>query len=420
MEFTCSNNNCDNCRQRIRMERKDVPIKDIMLKILTHTSAISNFTQFTRVSVAALRETIDTLERQRYCILLDYEERRETSLLNYLFRVIQPRGNMTIDRHLDEWRNKLGNEDVSFFLRLSSEAISSLIPTIADHSDHQNSQECRVLEVGEFSKRSHIIFPHIVQYLTQLMHLPNYGPNFERKVMIKYKTNIIEAINLLYTKKNLRMPDIYKKVEQKNGALDLFFTCKFPVDAASEDVATNLVLMPPQKVFGKRIYRLLKAERFLEITVGPTVSVDRLLKLQQFWKFGRFYRYLWCSKHKSPQAFIFFAEQGVGIAKDDELAVEDVMRQCIPEHDNPHLKISQFSKRMKLAFSTTIPGPSINSKILVMLPNFDIPGVEEIDGAGVISQGALELIREHCRKNGSLSSTSNDLDYTGFQGRIGG
>lgn len=93
----------------------------------------------------------------------------------------------------------------------------------------------------------------------------------------------------------------------------------------------------------------------------------------------------------------------------------------MPEVLNPNMTLSGYSKRMKLAFSSSTATCVLSSQNVDMLPPFNTPGLEEIDGSGLISRPALNLVwEEWCHHHGDLDLDGNPCPFTGFQGRIGG
>ena len=76
---------------------------------------------------------------------------------------------------------------------------------------------------------------------------------------------------------------------------------------------------------------------------------------------------------------------------------------------------------MKLWFSTTKQGFVLENGSLDIVPDFNCHGMNEIDGAGLVSHALLERLKDEYKKN--CNKNEFDLDrmkFTGFQGRIGG
>jgi RNA dependent RNA polymerase len=412
--FLCVNHSCDNCKQRHGIGLKDVSIKEIVFKLVGGMSTSCAFDQFAEAAKSVANYVVDPNEVQKLCILLDYEERPTKSLFNYLCRVFKAPKTIFLDNHWNEWKRKIKTDEVSFFLRLPIQ-VNSNLPLFVLEREH-NTAENNIFEVETFKRRRLTEFPYIIQVALSILGFSSDSDTAFGKTVARYvRREHAQAIGLMYKKKNRPLPSIFASTNE----FPLFFRCQLPHDATLEDLEAKLVLLQPQRAFDKRIYRQFGSDRFMELTLGPKCSLQHLIALTRFRKCGRWFRYLWCSKHKSPQAFVLFAEKGIGIPKDKELTVEDAMRMCIPDNENPDLTISKFSKRMKLTFSSTVQGPTITAIDIEMVPNFDIDGFVEIDGAGVISQGLLETVWDHYRKNGGVSSIDR-LNYTGFQGRIGG
>lgn len=86
------------------------------------------------------------------------------------------------------------------------------------------------------------------------------------------------------------------------------------------------------------------------------------------------------------------------------------------------MTIQKLTKRMKLLFSTTVPTAVFASEAIKILPDFEVGGFDEIDGCGLISKRALNMVwREYQEKNFvPKEKQTMECRYSGFQGRLGG
>lgn len=75
----------------------------------------------------------------------------------------------------------------------------------------------------------------------------------------------------------------------------------------------DLQLLPPEKAWNKRLYRMFGSDRFLTINVKKSIDrtkvINFICKGLIVKKYKKAYRYLWAKKDKDPQQFIFFAEK---------------------------------------------------------------------------------------------------------------
>jgi hypothetical protein len=117
----------------------------------------------------------------------------------------------------------------------------------------------------------------------------------------------------------------------------------------------------------------------------------------------------------------FFAEKGPGITKDAAYTVENVWDFCIPRALNGHLTMAQFSKRMKLSFSTTRATCVLPENSVDIVPDFKTRDIQELDGCGLLSRAALNAIWQgYTEKESSTCEKGFTCPFTGFQGRLGG
>ena len=362
-------------------------------------------------------------EKWLVCALLYFVINRTHSLLDLLLRQSKITANtLTVNHwHREDLIIKIQSRSVSFCLRNLKEANKCTPLRICKNT--MRSQEGQIVFVEalpprQFTKLSK--FPFVIQYEISRLQL---SKNADKDFWLELESlgdDTVSGCECLYKKVGRCMPSVIRE----NSSL--FFSCEFNCTKAAElsdtsDISSEFKLKQPQRAYGRRMYRHFGADRFLEVSVASNVEDEVIIKLfnHELCFCGRVYRFLWGKKDKSPQTFVLFAEKGTGIPVTKELTVEKLMECCLPRKLNPSLTISQYSKRMKLCFSTTTEGPVINQDCISVLPNFELKGVSEIDGAGLISKAALNLVWQKFKENGG-PEVSESLCYSGFQGRIGG
>jgi len=100
------------------------------------------------------------------------------------------------------------------------------------------------------------------------------------------------------------------------------------------------------------------------------------------------------------------------------MPVQALWEWCIPPKINSNISIEKFMKRLKLSLSKTTFAGKLPEGSVQLLPDYQIPGMTEIDGAGLISRDALNFVWKSY--NESISEISEDsCPYTQFQGRLG-
>ncbi|KAL7568845.1 hypothetical protein ACA910_007257 [Epithemia clementina (nom. ined.)] len=192
----------------------------------------------------------------------------------------------------------------------------------------------------------------------------------------------------------------------------------------------DLELCPPEPARDRRIFRKFRADRFLTVRVKKDIDKKAVLELLsgdgiakgacKGVLFGRKYRYVWCKKYKDPQQFVLFAEEGPGLTP---ISVHTILDWAMPRALNKTLSVAKRLKRMKLYFSKTSPTAILSVGSVSILPNFELGNTfAEIDGCGLISREALDLVWEKYQKNLPLEKQAAEsiCPYTGFQGRLGG
>ena len=186
----------------------------------------------------------------------------------------------------------------------------------------------------------------------------------------------------------------------------------------------RLILHQPEKAVDRRVFREFGSHRFLHLNVSTDVNSKTVINLLKtpFWLAGRRYSFLWCKATKSPQCFVLFAEEGVGIHK--SISADKVRDWCVPHKFNQEITLGKQEKRMKLSFSKTTASGKLPAQCLEIIPdiiNKDDNGNEGnvmTDGCGLISVKMLDFIWREYRRTQS-SECDKGCPYTSFQGRIG-
>mmetsp|Transcript_9301 Transcript_9301/g.13817 ORF Transcript_9301/g.13817 Transcript_9301/m.13817 type:complete len:977 (+) Transcript_9301:369-3299(+) len=259
-----------------------------------------------------------------------------------------------------------------------------------------------------------------------------------------------------------RLPvDKYFGEQMFGGGSALYFS------ATLHEQTKKFVLNVPEQASDRRIFRKFGSHRFLHLNIskkvwkGDVIDIIDRHKDRPLWVCGRRYGFLWCKATKSPQCYVFFAEVGIGIEKDEEITSDKVREWCAPPKFNCDLSIGKEQKRIKLSFSKTTPSGTLPKNCLEVVP--DIRCSKDLvmtDGCGLISQDGLDFVWRSCMKyiqsreaeyaekqNTKVPSQcdktlcDNDIDgdgdgceensdnglsennscpYTSFQGRIGG
>ena len=111
-----------------------------------------------------------------------------------------------------------------------------------------------------------------------------------------------------------------------------------------------------------------------------------------------------------------------GIGIQERLSAYEVQNACIPRSCNPKLTVAEYSKRMKLCFSRTESCGSIQHGWMEVLPDFHHDGIQEFDGCGLVSPGALAYVWQKYSEQKMTCGIEcpEACPFTGFQGRIGG
>ena len=185
----------------------------------------------------------------------------------------------------------------------------------------------------------------------------------------------------------------------------------------------------PREETDRRIFRKFGFDRFLHIEVRAQ-TIPKCFE-EGLFLFGRSWRFLWCKTTHSPQCYIFFAENGIGIVQEKESSVEEVRNWCIPLELNRGITIAKEFKRLKLSFSkTTASG---------ILPHGCIDIIDDIvntngsnkssanmtDGCGLISKDGIDFVWRAYHGNiteveAELKGIAYNCPCSSFQGRIGG
>lgn len=225
-----------------------------------------------------------------------------------------------------------------------------------------------------------------------------------------------------YRALTLEEPSGRPPLDERNGS-GLFFSASMD----SKSVSPRLILHPPEKAIDRRVFREFGSHRFLHVNVATDVDkrvVTRFLLENKNWLAGRRYAFLWCKETKSPQCFVLFAEEGVGINR--LISVDEVRDWCIPLKLNPEITLEKHHKRMKLSFSKTTPSGRLPAQCLEMICDIinnddnGNDGDEMTDGCGLVSGEALDYIwKEYARTHSNEREENEGCPFTSFQGRIG-
>ena len=161
---------------------------------------------------------------------------------------------------------------------------------------------------------------------------------------------------------------------------NLSFSARF-----GENFQAKLQLEKPTRLcHSSRIIRKYKSHRFLFIQVQSAQRrhLDNMIagsSRNPLWICCRKYRFLGVDKCASPQTYVFFAEQGLGISKADEIHVNEVREQCIPRSMNAKLTQSQEDEIMLLNMKNSFYGG--------ILPPGSVEVVKDIDDSSGVNTG---------------------------------
>ena len=210
----------------------------------------------------------------------------------------------------------------------------------------------------------------------------------------------------------------------ENDASGLYF------HATMDKTAPRIILLQPELAADRRIFRKFGSHRFLHLNVSTDVRKEAVLNLlasdKPLWIAGRRYTFLWSKATKSPQCFVLFAEEGIGL--DATVSAEVVKEWCIPSCLNPGLTLGKQQKRMKLSFSKTTASGTLPENCIETVPDITVNKVMT-DGCGLISRDGLDFVwQSYKRKSTSsqdpLESEIEDPEescpYSACQVRIGG
>jgi hypothetical protein len=420
---------CDNCTQaKEKDHEEDISVTSVIHKIVENVSDedINNFSKFCS-SVASLLDSSTRTEQLILCSLFHPWKETQKSLLNLLHRFLT--------REIKEynqiyWRNKFKDLGILFFLRNFDNHYRSMLALESNKkliTGFDSVHSFKKTPVSTNSSSDMNIYPYIVRFELKRLGLEHQeSRQFWKKLEEHHRRGIVAALDFIYSEVSYQTSTVRTQIQQGKS---LFFRCKLLTDpdclASSRKETLHwlrfLSIDQPQLAKGRRIYRHFGSNRFLEISVSADIQgkvVKQWFK-NSFAFCGREFRFLWCKKDKSPQAYVFFAEKGCDISKENELTVQELVDRYIPKTINPDLTISKLSKRMKLSFSGTTKGPLINESSIQLLPDFQLDGFAEIDGAGLISLPALNLIWKSYQESAEEKELGR-ASPTGFQGRIAG
>lgn len=435
----CLNRSCDNCK----MSRSDKhqPVNKMIVDLIKRVGAIelcpNDTSSFFRAAVSLLK-SYSTEDNFLMCGLVYYPKIRSESLLDYLLR-------QTGNQHWEDWQDRIESSGVSFFLRSKTMPKQlKLEERTPIYHDTKLIVASKVPDKNMFRPKVRFSqhLPYLIQFELKRFKMSNSSDTeFYKELQRRCEQNVISAWRYLYQKKQKRAMPLQNAVEEWKQCpekMNMFFRCSLSAKGTIGELGE------PDYAFGRRMYRYYRSDRFLEISVDRNTPFDIIKKVfSNIIVFcGRRFRFMWAKVNKSPQKYICFAESGVGLCRkedrsattsesgvgfrlDEECSVAELMERCIPKSLNPFLTISQFFKRMKLWFSTTVEGPVLNNGSVVTLSDFGSTQtntqINEIDGAGLVSPALLELIKIEYNKNCKKSRGDSELlPYTGFQGRIGG
>lgn len=413
---------CDNCRFRQDGMKHKVEISDLVFDLLNSVTEFDSLTDLSKAACCLLDSSSLCIRKKALIFtLLKFPKgkSKEFAILNSLSRFF------TVRNHFDEtvpktlrlatWRSQLETKRLSIYLQYCK-------------LDGETQQYQRILEPGqawfdvdqkitaepeskdEFSAKPN--YPYLVQFELRRLEF-----SLEAKSV---PNSLSAACELVYDRAGQgHVPYIHflKEAEKANclpASNKLFFRAELQSDG-------RLKFCEPEQVHPRRIFRMFGSDRFLDISVSSDVHETKIL---DFFRHpilvgGRTFRFLWCKKDKSPQAYVLFAEQGCGIPVSEECTVSEVIRRCIPQSYNPDLTLGKWAKRMKMSFSRTTEGCKLPPGSVMMLEDFGRAGVTEVDGAGLVSRSALEAIWEGYSKN-SGRDPQDKVCPSGFQGRLAG
>jgi len=157
---------------------------------------------------------------------------------------------------------------------------------------------------------------------------------------------------------------------------------------------------------------------------------------------NRMYRWLWVDKYSYPQTIVYFAEEGTGIDKDEEMKVGAVRDWCIPQSWRKYLTADEEYASLSHHFKSLLyVGEICRDCIEIVDDIVDRSGENVLTaGAGLVSWKMLDHIWRNYRKtlygnNANVQESNHhnitnkagnhcvDVDecpHTAFQGRLGG
>lgn len=212
---------------------------------------------------------------------------------------------------------------------------------------------------------------------------------------------------------------------------EFFFSAEFESSGIKK-----IQLLPPMKRNDVgRIMRKFGSDRFLHVS-GKSVLKRNVLGFlsndyKPLWICGRKYRLLWIDKYSSPQIFVFFAEEGMGISQPTE--IDEVRRWCMPKSLNQPITLSVEDDYLGLNFkkSTYCGRLSLEKVEFIKDIMSSSNDCEMTYGYGLISRALLESIWI-CYKKGLTENENEEIDasilcgnetkcpHSSFQGHIGG
>jgi hypothetical protein len=291
--------------------------------------------------------------------------------------------------------------------------------------------------------------PYLVQY--EIWRLWNAVP---RKLTMGHLTGPVrkyleenpttdarDACNYIYAVINDSSVQTYENTLKSRGRQGLHPKAPITFLAELQSTGDKLSLQPPLLTHECRVFRKFGSSRFLRVLLptkflgagtqpfhtSPHGFDDSGAMLNTpLYLAGRYYRYIFPdlpSDKTLQKSLVFFAERGTGIAKQEEMTVDDVREWCIPTNLNKHLTVVDEQLGMNICFSESIRCCSLPSDSVTVEegPAHDADGMKFNGGCGRISQAALDLVwASWSASQKDDPADSGSCPCSSFEGAIGG
>jgi len=200
--------------------------------------------------------------------------------------------------------------------------------------------------------------------------------------------------------------------------------------AALESTGDRLSLQSPELAADCRVYRKFDSSRFLRLLI-PTELLGAgsqpfhtsphgfdesgAMLNSPLYVVGRYYRYIFPDLDADPKSLLYFAERGAGIAKEEEMSVDDIRDWCLPRNLNNHLTVTEEQISTSLCFAPSIACCLLPSGSLCVEegPSHDLHGMKFNGGCGRISRAALDLVWASDKEG------TESCPWSSFEGAIG-